>query len=119
MYRLQVNTAAGSGDHYTNEKAVIADGLNIPVTAGSTLEYDIRAGQSSTMRASIQFYYLNPVTNQYAYSWDLNYPDQNGLSNNWKTDLNSRYLNQWYHRVLPLTSLQGKIIKRFINYLYN
>ena len=112
MYRIRVNTAAGSGDHYTNEKIVIADGLNIPVTTGSYLEYDIRAGQSSSMRVSVQFYYFNPATNQYAYSWDLNYTDQNGVSNYWKTDLNSRYVNQWYHRVLPLTSLQGKIIKK-------
>ncbi len=112
MYRVSVNTAGVYGDHYTNQNIVIEDGLNIPITSASYLEYDIRAAQNSAMRASVQIYYYDPHTGQYSYSWDNTYSDQNGISNQWKTDLNPRYVNQWYHRVLPLTILQGKVVKK-------
>jgi RHS repeat-associated protein len=109
---MTVKTSDGYGDHRTDDWMVIQSGLNITLTAGSYLEYDIRAAQSTYMRGSVQFYYYDPSTQQYAYSSNLTYQDQNGVSNKWDTDLNSRYYNTWYHRVLPLQSLQGKIIKK-------
>ncbi|NOQ96576.1 MAG: DNRLRE domain-containing protein, partial [Calditrichae bacterium] len=65
MYRLKVETAPEFTNFSTSDQVVLADGLDIQVAAGSYLEYDIRAAQTSNMRASIQFYYFDPVMGSY------------------------------------------------------
>ncbi len=111
MYRLEVSINGASGNHATGGNVKIATGLSIPVTSSTFLAYSIRAKEASNLRASIQIRCLDGSTWTETFGMDIY--DQNGVNNRWYTDLNSRYVGQWYSRVVSLggvSALVGKTI---------
>ncbi|MEW6686574.1 MAG: hypothetical protein AB1393_10275, partial [Candidatus Edwardsbacteria bacterium] len=109
MYGVTVRTNDAIGDHYTNENIVLRDNLNYTVTSGSYLEYDIRANQDSPLRGSVQLEFTDG-TGDAKFSWGSMLNDQNNLLGQWPTVL--PYVNQWYHRVIPLSNFAGRVIKK-------
>jgi RHS repeat-associated protein len=109
MYRLEVKTNAFAGNHRTDDVVKIATGLSIPVTSSSFLAYSIQAKQAGDMRASIQLKFSDG-----SFTWNTNFYDQNGVSNIWSTDLNSRFVGQWYTRVVSLSAFTNKTITEVV-----
>ncbi|MBI2570609.1 MAG: hypothetical protein HYV63_26705 [Candidatus Schekmanbacteria bacterium] len=107
MYRLRIALADSPMDHFTNEAIVIADGLAAQLTRESTLSYDIRGAQRSTLRVSVQ----GRLTGG-AFTWDNPVRAADGTAASWEVDLNDCFVARWCHREIPLGVFAGKTLEQ-------